>query len=59
MSHLTKTLSLEEFTKSRVKDRRGMLEASQRIDEFRRKYGKTDKNFHSTEIIRKMRDARQ
>jgi len=51
-------IKLDEFLKMRLKDKEAMLRASKKIDEFREKYGKTEKGFDSVKIIRKMRDSR-
>ncbi len=60
MRHISnQIIKLEDFVKTRLKDRHAMLEASRLIDEFRKKYGKTEKGFDSVEIIRKMRDTRR
>ncbi len=60
MRHISEQIiKLEDFVKNRLKDRHAMLEASKRIDEFRKKYGRITRGFDSVEIIRKMRDARR
>ena len=43
-------MELEDFVKTRVKDRQAMLRASAAIDVFRKKYGKPDKGFDSVII---------
>ena len=48
--------TLEEFLKMKLTDRESMRRASKAIDDFRKKYGKTDKSFNSVEAIRKMRE---
>ena len=58
MRHLSNQISIEDFVKSKLKDRRAMVRASKAIDEFRKTYGKVEKGFNSVEIIRKMRDNR-
>jgi carbamoylphosphate synthase small subunit len=59
MRYNSSHIKLENFVKSRLKDRRAMSRASNNIDEFRKTYGKAVKGFDSTAIIRKMRDTRQ
>jgi hypothetical protein len=59
MRHISNEIKVEDFVKSRLKDRRAMLRASKLIDEFRKAYGKVRKGFDSVEIIRKMRDSRR
>ena len=50
-------VKLTEFLKMRLKNREIMRRSAKRMDDFRQKYGKPQKGFHSVEMIRKMRDA--
>lgn len=59
MRQTSNEIRLEDFVKNKLKNRRAMLQASKRIDEFRKTYGKVEKGFDSVETIRKMRDARR
>jgi hypothetical protein len=51
-------LTLEQFIKSRVRDREAMRKASARIDAFRKKYGQPEAGFDSAKILRQFREAR-
>jgi len=48
-------LTVEQFIKSRVKDREAMRKASARIDAFRKQYGQPEAGFDSLKILRKLR----
>lgn len=52
-------IKLSEFLKMKLKNHEAMHRASRAIDAFREKYGKVDKEFNSTAVIRKMRDSRR
>ena len=51
-------LTVEQFIKSRVRDREAMRRASARIDAFRKQYGRPAAGFDSLKILRKLREAR-
>ena len=49
---------LTNILESRVKDKESIVKASHNIDKIREKYGKYEKGFNSTEILRKIRDSK-
>ena len=49
---------LETLFEARLHDRQARLEAAQRIDAFRRRYGKPTKGFDTLTILRKLRRTR-
>lgn len=51
-------LTVEQFIKSRVKDREAIRKASIRIDAFRKRYGRPEEGFDSVKILRHLREAR-
>ncbi len=59
MRQASHTIKVEEFVRNKLRNRSEMLTASRLIDNFRNKYGKTEKGFNSTDFIRKIRDTRQ
>ena len=54
----TVKMTVEQFIKSRVRDREAMRRASARIDAFRKKHGQPEAGFDSVKILRKLREAR-
>jgi len=54
----TTRLTIEQFIKSRVRDREAMRKASARIDAFRKKYGRPEAGFDAVKILRQLREAR-
>ena len=48
---------IKEIIKSEVKDRELIIKASRTIDNLRNRYGKSVKEFNSTEILRKIREG--
>lgn len=52
-------IKIEDFVKSKLRNRRAMLRASNLIDDFRKKHGKVKNGFDAVEVIRKMRDSRR
>ncbi len=59
MHNVSNQLKIEDFIKIRLKDHKTISEASKNIDEFRKTYGKAEKGYNSTAIIRRMRDFRK
>lgn len=59
MREISNEIKVGDFVKNKLKNHRAMLQASKRIDEFHKTYGKVEKGFDSVEIIRKMRDSRR
>jgi hypothetical protein len=51
-------LTVEQFIKSRVRDREAMRQAARHMDELRKRCGKPEKGFNSVEVLRKIREAR-
>jgi hypothetical protein len=51
-------LTVEQFIKSRVRNREAMRKASARIDAFRKKYGQPEAGFDSVKILRHIRESR-
>ena len=51
-------LTIEQFIKSRVRDREAMRKASARIDAFRKRYGQPEAGFDAVKILRQLREAR-
>ncbi len=51
-------MTIEQFTKSRVKDREVMRRAARHMDELRQRCGKPERGFDSVSVIRKIRAAR-
>ena len=51
-------LAVESLLQARLKDRQAMVSAAQRIDAFRRKYGKPSKHFDTLTVLRKLRRTR-
>ena len=51
-------LTVEQFIKSRVRNREAMRKASARIDAFRKKYGQPESGFDSVKILRHLRETR-
>ncbi|MDP3723217.1 MAG: hypothetical protein Q8R91_06965 [Candidatus Omnitrophota bacterium] len=51
-------LTVEQFIKSRVRDREVIRKASTRIDAFRKRYGQPEAGFDSVKILRQLRAAR-
>ena len=51
-------LTLEQFIKSRVKDREAMRKASLRLDAFRKRYGQPEAGFDAVKILRHLREVR-
>lgn len=51
-------LSIEQFIKSRLRNRHAIRQASARIDAFRKKYGQPAAGFDSGKILRQLREAR-
>jgi hypothetical protein len=56
---VSEIIGVGDFVRNRLRDWQVMAKASRDIDEFRKKYGRVEKDFNSVEIIRKMRDCRQ
>lgn len=50
--------SVEQFIKSRVRNRGAIQRASARIDAFRKKFGHPEAGFDSVKILRQLREAR-
>jgi protein required for attachment to host cells len=48
---------IKEIIESEVKDRELIIKASRTIDNLRNRYGKSVKEFNSTEILRKIREG--
>ncbi|MBI3011776.1 MAG: hypothetical protein HYY58_04745 [Candidatus Omnitrophica bacterium] len=54
----TAKLTVEQFIKSRVRDREALRKASARLDAFRKKYGQPEAGFDSLKILRQLRELR-
>lgn len=50
--------TVEQFIKSRVRNREAIRKASARIDAFRKKYGRPEAGFDSVKILRHLRAVR-
>ena len=48
---------IQDIFESKARDRESIAKASHKIDAIRIKYGKAEKGFNSTEILRKIREG--